>query len=545
MKSRPREALSRRRAVTNIVASSLLLGLTGARVHAAADGQTPSSSPQQSAASAYAAGMTVTCTSKSGERQECPADTSAGVALVKSANRGACVLGTTWGYDVHTIWVSNGCGGEFMTGQAGVSNSGPPSSTAGAATNAAQQASNAEPEERSSWGVFDATGQGFLVGRTDVGELKIGGYGLMRYINQLPASQVFTDHLGTVHEIDPRNDIQFHRAMIFLRGWLFSEKLKYQITSWTVMSTDQSTLFGFIGYQFHKVFNLYGGTTGIGGSRTLYGSHPFWLANDRVMADEFFRGAFTNGVWANGEVAPGLWYSVAMGNNFSTLGITAKQLNRNLATGGTAWWMPTTHEFGPSGSYDDWEYHEHVATRFGFSTARSREDRQELENTNPENTQVRLADSLLLFETGSLARNVTVQEADVRLLSFDAGMKYHGIFLQTEAYRRSLNRFAADGPLPVSELIDKGFYVQGAFYPIKQKLELYGATSWVLGDTNAGFDTSHEYLAGANFFWFHSRNVRSNFQIIDVDRSPASSTFGFYVGGQKGPTVSLATSFLF
>jgi len=538
--------MSRLRAVTIILASWLVLGLTGARVHAAPDKQTPArDTTQQSAAPAPAVGVTVTCASTSGERQECAADTSAGVALVTSANRDACLLGTTWGYDAHSIWVSDGCGGEFMTGLVAPSNIGPPPTIAGAAKNAAQQPSSTEPEERSSWGVFDETGSGFLVGRTDVAELKIGGYGLMRYINQLPATQVFTDHLGRVHEVDPRNDLQFHRAMIFLRGWLFSQKFRYQITSWTVMSTDQSTLFGFMGYQFHKAFNVYGGTTGIGGSRTLYGSHPFWLANDRVMADEFFRGAFTNGVWVNGEVAPGLWYNVAVGNNFSTLGITAKQLNRNLATGGTAWWMPTTHEFGPSGSYDDWEYHEHVATRFGFSTARSREDRQELDNTNPENTQVRLADSLLLFETGSLAPDVTVREANVRLLSFDAGMKYHGIFLQTEAYRRLINRLDADGPLPVSQIIDKGFYVQGAFYPIKQKLELYGATSWVIGDKSAGFDTSHEYLAGANYFWFHSRNIRSNVQIINVDRSPASSTFGFYVGGQKGPTVSLATSFLF
>jgi hypothetical protein len=33
--------------------------------------------------------------------------------------------------------------------------------------------------------------------------------------------------------------------------------------------------------------------------------------------------------------------------------------------------------------------------------------------------------------------------------------------------------------------------------------------------------------------------------INHVDRSPVSSVFGFYVGGQKGPTVSVATSFYF
>jgi hypothetical protein len=36
------------------------------------------------------------------------------------------------------------------------------------------------------------------------------GYALVRYINQLPATQTFVDHLGNVNVIDPRNDIQFH-----------------------------------------------------------------------------------------------------------------------------------------------------------------------------------------------------------------------------------------------------------------------------------------------------------------------------------------------
>jgi hypothetical protein len=44
---------------------------------------------------------------------------------------------------------------------------------------------------------------------------------------------------------------------------------------------------------------------------------------------------------------------------------------------------------------------------------------------------------------------------------------------------------------------------------------------------------------------FDSRYVRLNVQVIEVDRSPASSLFGFYVGGQKGTTVSSAFSFVF
>jgi hypothetical protein len=493
-------------------------------------------------ASTAAYATTVTCTSKVGERQHCPADTSAGVALLDSKGEGVCLLGKTWGYDDKGIWVSDGCGGDFVVGQAAGSKSEPPS--AKEKFIGAPNAGTEEPE-KSTYGVFDASGTGFLVGRTDHGELKVGGYALVRYINQMPANQTFTDHLGTEHTIDPRRDIQFHRAMVHFRGWLGNPKFRYQVTIWTVQSTDQTTLYGFLGYQFNNYFNLYAGTNGIGGSRSLYGSHPWWLANDRVMADEFFRGAFTNGIWANGEPVPGLWYQVAVGNNLSNLGISAKQLNRSLATGGSMWWMPTTHEFGPNGAYDDWEWHDKLATRFGFSFAKSLEDRQELGDGSPENTQVKIADSLNLFDTNSLAPGVTVNEADVRLTSVDLGVKYKGIFVQTELYYRWLRHFDATGPLPVTEICDKGFYIQAAGYPIKRKLEVYGATSWVYGDKGAGFDTSHEYLLGMNVFWFKNRNIRSNVQVMSVDRSPANSTFGFYVGGQKGTTVSVATSLLF
>jgi len=367
----------------------------------------------------------------------------------------------------------------------------------------------------------------------------------VRFINQMPASQDFTDHIGNVHPVDTRRDIQFHRAMAHFRGWLGNPKFRYQITIWTVQSTDQTTLYGFFGYQFNKYFNLYGGTNGIGGSRSLYGSHPFWLANDRVMADEYFRGAFTNGIWANGEPTPGLWYQLAVGNNLSNLGISAKQLNRSLALGGSMWWMPTTHEFGPNGSYDDWEWHEKAATRFGFSAAQSLEDRQEQADGTPENSQVKIADSLNLFDANSLANGVTVEEAKVQILSVDAAVKYHGIFVQVELFKRWLSDFTADGAIPVTEIVDTGFYVQAAFYPIKKKLEVYAATSWVFGDKSAGFKTSHEYLVGMNYFWFNNRNIRSNLQLMSVDRSPASSTFGFYVGGQQGPIISVATSILF
>src|SRR5262249_31061706 len=145
------------------------------------------------------------------------------------------------------------------------------------------------------------------------------------------------------------------------------------------------------------------------GTRSLQGSHPYWLGHDRVMADEFFRPYFSFGIWASGEALPGFWYQTMISNNSSSLGITANQLDRKMTTGGSIWWMPTTHEFGPRGAYGDWEKHDKVATRFGLSSVFSPEQRLNDPATDlPDNTTLKLADGLNVFDTGSLAPGVTV-----------------------------------------------------------------------------------------------------------------------------------------
>ena len=182
-------------------------------------------------------------------------------------------------------------------------------------------------------------------------------------MSQHDDDQVFTDHLGNERPVDIRSDLFSHRIMVFLKGWMGSEKLIYNITLWTVNATDQDAIFANLGYQFSRKFSLYAGLTGNPGSRSLNGSHPFWLAHDRVMADEFFRPFFGSGIFATGEAIPGLWYSATVSNNNSSLGVKASQLDRKYTYGGTVWWMPTTHEFGPRGGYGDWEWHEELATR--------------------------------------------------------------------------------------------------------------------------------------------------------------------------------------
>jgi hypothetical protein len=393
------------------------------------------------------------------------------------------------------------------------------------------------------WGEFDP-GRGFLVGRSELGELSFSAFALMRYLNQLPGEQEWTDHLGNTYTTDGREDIYSHRIMLWAKGWVFDPKLIYTITFWTVNTTDQNAIFANVGYQFCKSFNLGVGVVGNGGSRSLAGSHPYWLANDRVMADEFFRPFFTQGLYANGEVAPGVMYQGVIGNNSSILGTKASQLDRNQTYSGTLWWMPTTGEFGPRGGYGDFEMHDKLATRFGIGSCYSPEQRYN-ETGDPQNTSLKLADGLNLFSAGSLAPGVTIQNADYTGLSMDAGMKYKGFFLQAEYYFRWLNEFDADGALPVEEIFDTGFYVQAATFLIPKKIEGYVATSQIFGDDGAGFGNSSEYLTGLNFYPFNSRDTRLNVQYIRVMDSPVGSTFGYYTTGQNGDTISVAYMLMF
>jgi hypothetical protein len=205
------------------------------------------------------AGATVTCASKEGEHKVCLADTSAGVALKQSTGASECVLGKTWGFDEAGVWVAEGCSGVFQLGEV---------AREAAATAPPTAAAPKKPTTQGveSWGDFEP-GNGFLVGRGGLGELAISGYVMARYLNQMPGEQTFTDHLGNERTVDGRNDIYSHRIMVFLKGWLGSPKLIYNITLWTVNTTDQRAIFAVLGYQFGRRFSLYTGLNGNPGTR--------------------------------------------------------------------------------------------------------------------------------------------------------------------------------------------------------------------------------------------------------------------------------------
>ena len=94
------------------------------------------------------------------------------------------------------------------------------------------------------------------------------------------------------------------------------------------------------------------GITSLPSVRSTEGQFPYWLGvDDRLIADEFFRGSYTSGVWLKGELHTKVKYHAMFASNLSTLGVSASQLDNRFDTQSySVQWLPTTGEFGLYGT---------------------------------------------------------------------------------------------------------------------------------------------------------------------------------------------------
>lgn len=399
------------------------------------------------------------------------------------------------------------------------------------------------PDESQDWtGAIYAPGRGAKILESQCGSMYVSGYALVRYQDQVDDDKEFTDHNGQERPVDGRQDLQFHRIMMWFSGNMFSKKLSYNFNFWSVYSTTQVAIIGNLSYKFNRHFNLAGGVAGLPGVRSYNSQHPYFLGTDRQLGENFFQSGFTNGVWATGEIAPKLKYRFMVGNSISQIGITAQELTRNFSYGATLWWQPTTGEFGARNGYGDFEYHNRLATQFGWSAVTARPNRfNSVDETNPRNTTVVLSDSTKLFETGALGEGVTVREADYLSSAFDAGFKYQGFFFFAETYWRQLNNFSALGDPNIDTITDTGAMVQASYYFKPYYWEGYTSGTKIWGEYNE----ADEIAFGLNHYPFGHRNFRINGLVNFVTNSPVSSVFGYYVGGQTGQSYILSTDIFF
>lgn len=385
-------------------------------------------------------------------------------------------------------------------------------------------------------------GKGFSLIKTQYGTLNLGIYAVVRYLDQVPGNQVWYDHLGNPQAFVGRDDISWHRTMLWFSGFALTPKLTYAATVWTVFSTQQTLVYGNLQYTFNKNFRFGVGVAPNLSVRSMQGPFPFYLSTDRTMGEEALRAGFTNGAFLTGQIIPRLFYNIMIGNNLSTLGIKSSKDTRDFSKSFTLVTMPTTGEFGPRGGQGDFEVHTKPATRFGVSFVNCRENRfTDSSVSGPDETQIRNTDGVLFFQTGALAPGVTVIETTYNMGSIDLGLKYRGLDIDLEFFGRRLSDFEATGPLPISVINDYGYVVQISKMIIPRILMLYGINSYFWDQWNR-----HPWEAGGgvNMYPEKSRSWRLNLQVDYIYKCAAGGTFGLYTAGQTGTTLTIGADII-
>src|SRR3954468_7863778 len=157
--------------------------------------------------------------------------------------------------------------------------------------------------------------KGFDIAKTKIASLNISFYGLFRYMNQTPGSQTFTDHLGRERTVKARNHLNRSRPFFWSTGLFHDPKFRYNISLWSLPTTQQTLLFGNLQYRFNKAIGLGVGIAPNLTARSVQGSWPFWGSSDRQMAEDFFRGGFSSGFFVTGQALPRVNYTLSINTN--------------------------------------------------------------------------------------------------------------------------------------------------------------------------------------------------------------------------------------
>jgi hypothetical protein len=385
------------------------------------------------------------------------------------------------------------------------------------------------------WGSIEP-GRGFVLARTDRGEVDMVVLAYVRYLNQSQLDSTYTDFFGHVKSIHLQTNIEINKINVTFKGWAWDPKFRYLFFIWTNNSAQgeggQVVLGGNVGYQFADWVGLYAGIDSVPSTRSTTGSYPNWLRNDnRLMADEFFRGSFTTGIWLDGTFSR-FRYRLMAANNLSQLGVSSSQMYGGIhAFSGYLRWMPTTGEFGPVTGFGDYEDHQQVATDFEGHFTWSRENAQEQPGTDQiENSQIRLSDGERLFDHGVFGTPYSIERATYQMAAGTAAVKYKGYALEGEFYARWVNDFQANGPLPYSHMFDTGIGLQASGMAIQKRLQAYATYSHIWGQ----FGDSDEVVGGLNWYPLGIKNFRLSPNAMYFYRSPVGYNGVPYAVGGTG-----------
>ena len=106
------------------------------------------------------------------------------------------------------------------------------------------------------------------------------------------------------------------------------------------------------------------------------------------------------------------------------------------------------------------------------------------------------------------------------MFSLDAGIKYHGLSLEAEYYRRWLTDFAGVNTGGIADVTDNGYQLQSSAMVVPKILQLYLSGSQIFGR----YGDASEIRVGESWYFMKERGLRLNGEFIHVNKSPVGYT---------------------
>jgi len=116
-----------------------------------------------------------------------------------------------------------------------------------------------------------------------------------------------------------------------------------------------------------------------------------------------------------------------------------------------------------------------------------------------------------------------------QMMSVDSGIKYHGMSLEGEYYRRWLTDFTGANVGGIANITDSGFQLQSSAMAIQKILQVYLSGSQIFGQYGDAWDLR----LGANWYFMKERGLRVNGEWMYLHNSPVGySAVPYPVGGR-------------
>jgi hypothetical protein len=360
-------------------------------------------------------------------------------------------------------------------------------------------------------------------------ELTIGFHNQFRYTRFNQGAGRFFDAAGNDRLARDRNDFDINRGRLVFSGFAFHPDVGFyvNIDYSTVAADTIQPLLAWITFQVRKEFNFYMGLGKVPGTWEWQQTSRYTLGTDRTMATTFFRPSISAGVWASGSLTDRLHYTAFIGDGFNTLTLQPDDLDTQLVYSGLAWWEPLG-DFGVG--FSDLEHHPQAAMRIGHGLTHTTNESAPNLGPGAEGTVIRVSDGTRLVTPGIFAPDESVNAFDIWLYTAHLGVKRRGVSFSTEYFLRWLRNLEGTQGSRFGSLFDHGFYAQGSFFAVPDRIEVFARGSQVSG----AFGTGDEIACGFNWYLFGQRNARATFELTDVNDSPAQQSRTGYVAGGSG-----------